>query len=113
MLTTKKNSNIYFSLLNLSYLTLPLPYNLINYLISKPMQNIPRFILIISTQFPLPIQLIYNFQTHIIPQGLFPTPNPLNFRQSSRMIRYACKGSSPLSHTILMAQSFFYSDNPG
>ena len=57
----KRNPNIELSLLNLPIPFSPTTTSLIQYLILKPLQNLPRFILIKINQSRPPIQTLYHF----------------------------------------------------
>ena len=91
----------------------PITAILINYLISKPLQNIPNLTLTRSTQYMSPIQLLYHICNHITPQSLLSIPKPFNSWQNYHMVRYFCEGSYYLSHFPWMPCFWWLNDTPG
>ena len=61
LVPTKRNPNNDLSLLNPPPPNSPIPTNIINYLISKPLQNLPNLIMIKPTQYFSLILLFYHF----------------------------------------------------
>ena len=98
----KGKLNINISLLNLPPAPSPIPTNITNYNISKPLQNLPHLILIKHTQCLPTIQILYYFWNHINPQRLLPTSNNFNSRQNYHMGGDACEVRFPINHILWM-----------
>ena len=65
----------------------PIPTNILNYPLSKPLKSIPNLILIRPMRYLSSVQLLYNFWNQIISQSLFFAPNPSNYMQNYHMGR--------------------------
>ena len=83
-----------------TYLLLHTLYAPTSFIISslKTVQKPPNLIMIKPTQYLSPIQLLYHFWKHIIPQILLTMINIFNSRQNSHMGRDFCEVRHPLSH---------------
>ena len=108
----KKNPNIGISWHN-SLISTPL-YPPIPYTITY--WNPCKILLILiwlnsSNNYP-PIQPLYKFWIHIIPQILIPKTNNFNYRQKSHLRRDYCEGRSPLSFTSWMRHFWHWNDTP-
>ena len=98
-----------------TYLLLHTLYAPTSFIISslKTVQKPPNLIMIKPTQYLSQIKLPYHFWNHIIPQRLFPMPNPFNYRQKYHIGRYACETSHPFSRIWCMTHCWYRNDTPG
>ena len=102
LLHIKRKPNIHLSLLHQ-------PHSLFHI---KPLLNLPTLILIKPTKYLSPIQLLYNYLNHIIPQILVTNPNTFNFRQNDHIGSYSCGGMHPIIHIPWIPYYMWWNKNP-
>ena len=76
---------------------LVLPTNIIHYLLSKYLKNIPNLIMIKTDKCPPSVQNLYHFWNYDIPKTFFSMLNTFNSGQNYHVGRYAYELMHPLS----------------